>query len=435
MLPELASTYGSSSLIHPRQSLKTKTPAEPWPHQALALYVAFGLFLAAFFLLAASPARAAIYWENGNAIARANLDGTNQQPSFIPLMHLGDAQMICGDIAVDDSYIYWTNTQNNAVGRAAIDGTNPNYNFVPSATETCGVAVDRSHVYWANTGGVTVGRANVDGTDVTQDFIEGPSRPCGIEVNLAHVFWGNVTKNWLSRADLDGEGVVPNFIEEAGGGCGIAVAGDHIYWSDLAHSIGRANLDGSEVNYEFIAGLDRPCGIAIEGAYIFWAEQNIGNSGQIGRANLDGTGVNRKLIPEVAGPCGIAADDRLVPPPPPPTPPPALRAFFGKVKHGKGGPVTYVAVRIPQAGGLNALVSTPGIAWSLSPGRNGVSGPGQWWLKLQPQGHTKTGRRLLRRLKRKGRVAIGVVVEYIIQGRTAGTSRKTVSLLEARSQH
>jgi hypothetical protein len=378
-------------------------------------------------LTTAPPAEAAIYWETGAGIGRANLDGTNAQRGFIPIGPSAGSYLLCGGVAVDDSHIYWANSRNNAVGRANLDGTNPSYNFISTATETCGVAVSSSHVYWTNTGGTTLGRAKLDGTEVAQGFIDGASRPCGIAVDAAHVFWGNITANWIGRADLDGNGANPEFLNQPNGGCGFAVAGDHLYWADLAHSIGRANLDGSEADYEFIDGLDRPCGIAIEGGHIFWTEQNVGNTGQVGRANLDGSGVIRNLVPEVPSPCGIAADERLVPPPAP-QPPPLRYAYLGRVKHAKRKPVTFVALRVPQAGSINALVSVPGIGWSLTSGSAAVPHGGRWWLRLAPRGAKPAGQRFLRRLTRKNRVAVGLIVEYTTDGRTTSTLHKAVSL-------
>ncbi len=391
-----------------------------------------GLLTAGFAVLAITVlsrgAEAAIYWETGDAIGRANLDGTNVQRAFFPIERGPGSYTRCGGVAVDGAYLYWANTTRNAVGRANLDGSSPNFEFIPTPSETCGVAVDGSHLYWSNSGGTTIGRAELDGSDVAQNFIDGATRPCAVAIDAAHVFWGNLRADWIGRANLDGNEIDQEFIKQPNGGCGIAIAGNHIYWADLAHSIARANLDGSEVDEEFITGLERPCGLAVEDGQIFWAEDNVGEEGEIGSANLDGTAVNRKLVPKVADPCGIAVDDRLVPPPPP-GPPPLRHVSFGRVRHSKTKPVTFVALRVPQAGSVKVLVQRNGVGWRLASGQTDLPHGGRWWLKLAPSGPRSTRRRLLWLLRREGRLIVPVRVEYATDGQITFTPRKTFLLL------
>ncbi len=52
-----------------------------------------------------------------------------------------------------DAYIYWSNAHDapNAIGRANLDGTEVDPQFIPSAGEGCDIAVDQSYVYWSHT--------------------------------------------------------------------------------------------------------------------------------------------------------------------------------------------------------------------------------------------------------------------------------------------
>ena len=82
-----------------------------------------------------------------------------------------------------DAYIYWANDatpQHSVVGRAGLDGTGIDQSFIPSANITEGVAVDSTYIYWTNVCSGAIGRANIDGSGVlNQTFITGANSPPG----------------------------------------------------------------------------------------------------------------------------------------------------------------------------------------------------------------------------------------------------------------
>ena len=130
-----------------------------------------------------------IYWtyvtdlSGHTAVARAKLDGTGIEPSFIP--DAGGAQ----GIAVDGQHVYWADATAGAIKRANLVGTGVESSFITGAVNPMGVTVDFEHVYWANTfncnyhtqppsacGGGTLGRANLDGSDVNQTYVTADTR-------------------------------------------------------------------------------------------------------------------------------------------------------------------------------------------------------------------------------------------------------------------
>lgn len=135
----------------------------------------------------AGEASAAVYWANGNAISRMNLDGTNPSPGLIASQSqpLGTP---CG-LAVDGSHLYWADEFGDTIGRAGLDGSNREDHFIDGADKPCGVAVDGGHVYWANEDGNSIGRANLDGTGVEQEFVPGATHACGVAVNEDFIYW------------------------------------------------------------------------------------------------------------------------------------------------------------------------------------------------------------------------------------------------------
>ena len=271
--------------------------------------------LAVATLALAARADAFVYWTDQatDTIARANLDGTGANQSFIT-----SAGAPYG-VAVDGTHIYWGDSgAAPTIERANLDGTGVNQSFITVANTNGpnGVAVDGTHIYWTNFPG-WIGRANLDGTGVNQSFITGANGANGVAVDGAHIYWTNSDTGTIGRANLDGTGVNQSFITGANTSApnGVAVDGTHIYWANMgAGTIGRANLDGTGVNQSFITGANGANGVAVDGAHVYWADEG---AGTIGRANLDGTDANQGFITGQGGLVGVAVDALLVGAPPP----------------------------------------------------------------------------------------------------------------------
>jgi hypothetical protein len=156
------------------------------------------------------------------------------------------------------------------IGRADIDGTDVEPGFIPGAAGPCGVAVDDSHVFWSNQDGGSIGRADLDGSNVEQEFIAGLGSPCGVAVNAQSVYWGDQGAEAIGRAALDGTSANPLLVSGSGEPWSVAVNGSHVYWADRRGSsmnssgIGRAGLDGGEVNHDLIPSVDFPTSVALD---------------------------------------------------------------------------------------------------------------------------------------------------------------------------
>ena len=234
-------------------------------------------------------------------IAQAAVPNTPNE-SFITGANAPDS------VAVDSTYVYWSNNGNNTIGRANLDGSGVNQSFITTTTPD-GLSVDSSHIYWENSTN-TIGRANLDGSGVNDSFITTSNAPRGTAVDSAHIYWTNSATNTIGRANLDGSGANNSFITTGNAPVKVAVDSTHIYWTNkLDNTIGRATLDGSNVNNSFITGANTPRGIAVNSTYIYWA--NNGN-GSIGRANLDGSGVNQSFTTGTSGPDGMTLDSANV---------------------------------------------------------------------------------------------------------------------------
>lgn len=256
---------------------------------------------------AATKARGSVYWTNtvNGSVGRATVLGTHVSEKFIALDTTGG-----GGLTVNKNHIYWTSANGGTattIARANLDGTGVDPTFITGAQNPCGVAVDGSNIYWAGDVGTSIGRANLDGTDVNQDFITTGNGVCGVAVTRSDIYWANYETGHIGRAKLDGSHVKDDFI--TGCGSGIAIEGKYIYFTTPSGTgIGRANIDGTDVDPNFITGLNGEVAfIAADSTYIFWADWGSRGSGTtIGRANLNGTGVNQSFIKGTKGGFGIA---------------------------------------------------------------------------------------------------------------------------------
>ncbi len=358
-----------------------------------------------------TSASAAIYWNSGTSIGRANLDGSVPEPKFISLPFSAGVYG-CGGVAVDDRYIYWSDVSQRAIGRANLDGTEPDFAFIPnlddSALDTrgpCGLDIEGSYLYWANSSDHSIGRANVDGTEVDPEYIVTTSDwTDSVEAEGAVLYWVAVNA-WLSRARLDGSERVEPLIDRDSGRGGLAITESHIYWPDVESSISRANLDGSGLDEAFITGLERPCDVAVSGSSIYWVESQFVAPTAIGRANLDGSGVEANLVPGADG-CGIALDGLQVLPRPPAPPPQPSRFRIGRLQRNeRDGSVTF-PLRLfgdgtiaASAGGTSMRVLPEGIEGD---GTGGILTAGRKRLRIAPTTKRGDASRCVLRVFRSG---------------------------------
>ena len=230
-----------------------------------------------------------IYWTNGSAIGRANLNGTGvdqDSPSTSPSRALSPGEE-------------WPSTRCSTSGttKAAVvtrqggptsDGTGVDPKFITGLDSSPGmggrifVAIGAGHLYWrhcipgASAHDRSIGRANLNGTNGDQKFITGADNPDGVSVYNGHLYWANggpfsqgspISHSTIGRASVAGTGVDENFITGALGSCGVTIYGGYVYWgnddNELGSTVGRASLNGTGVNEKFITGAQVPCGVAV----------------------------------------------------------------------------------------------------------------------------------------------------------------------------
>jgi len=271
-----------------------------------------------------------LFWADSeqDSIYRSALDGSNPQvlvdEAAIPRStSAGYGQ---SGVVVDRNYIYWTDVRQDSIYRSGWDGSNPqiliNRATIPQASGGSasylqfGVAVDRTYIYWTDGSQESIYRSALDGSNphVLVDVSAIPKAsggdrlysPRGLAVDSTYIYWADGFQGSIYRSALDGgnphvlvdEAIIP----QASGGVttyfqqGLAVDSTYIYWADPEQdSIYRSALDGSNPHVLVdkaaipqVAGFTNyfPNGVAVDRNYIYWADSH---QQSIYRSALDGS--------------------------------------------------------------------------------------------------------------------------------------------------
>ncbi|MGO9489923.1 MAG: hypothetical protein ACLQBB_12945, partial [Solirubrobacteraceae bacterium] len=269
----------------------------------LARIVCLGLVIAC-----ASPAAASattggtLYWTSPStgAIMRAEAGGSTPQTVL-------KAEKLDSGIAVAAGKIYWSWAE--GIGRANLDGSEADPSFIKGGEGITGLAVAGEHIYWGGPGG-KIGRANLNGTGVEAEFIKeiAGGTVIGLAANSEYLYWTNFWHSAIGRAKLNGSSVEQEFIQKTHTPMGLTLNEEYLYWAiTYENHIGRALLGGSEANVNFITtGLssegNEQVGVAVDSGHIYWANPN---TGTIGRANINGGEIEPSFITGAGDPLGL----------------------------------------------------------------------------------------------------------------------------------
>jgi hypothetical protein len=360
----------------------------------------------AFSLGAAVRADAFIYWANegGDSIGRAELDGTAADQTFV-----ANADIACGQVAVDGAHIFWANYGADTVGRANLNGSGVDQSFIAGVNNPCQVAVDGTHVYWGNLGTSTIGRANLDGTEAVESFVTGTTSLGGLALTPTHVYWTNRgAVNTIGRAALSApESPDQGFITGASTPTGITLDATHVYWANSGtDTLARAAIASPESpDLSFLTGADNPCGVALNASHIFWTNAGPDTIGRAPRADPNGPGQNQSFITGADSPCGVVVD--------------ALSFSLGKVTRNKRLGTAKLKVNVPGAGAVE-LARTKNVkgASKLAESAGTVT------LPVRSRGKAR------KRLDEQGAVRVAVRVTFSPDGGDPASERTRLKLVK-----
>jgi hypothetical protein len=272
----------------------------------------------------AAGAQAYIYWavsgtfgQGGTTLGRGDLDGTGVMHSFVTGADNPSA------IAVDGTYIYWSNFGTKSIGRANLNGSDPDPTWIPDLPQAAdGLAVDGSYIYWSSQVTGYVGRATISGGDVTPDFIDaGSTSPDGIAIDPTSGTLYIGEDGQIDSVLATGGSPIP--VGQSFGSevqvPSLAVAGGFLYYGLYDNGVGTINrmtIDGIDPT-TLVSDLEFPGGVATDGTYLYWTDFGaLGGSNVIGRGLIDSQGLSdptSDFISEPNWPLGVAVNGGIDP--------------------------------------------------------------------------------------------------------------------------
>jgi hypothetical protein len=368
-----------------------------------------------------------VYWTSGDpnsSIARAKLNGTSLNTQFI-----GGLDHPHG-VAIDSRFIYWTqgDATTGSIGRANLNGSDPNPSFIPHSagvSDPSGIAVTPTAIYWQNGGG-SIGRADLDGSAPNSSFLATSTSNCGVTADSSFLYFLNAGGTQIGRASLDGGSPQADFAAIPEAFCGLAVDVNYLYWaSDGGNTVGRVPVGGGMAEGGFLdAGTSGggPSGVAVNSQYIFWGNYD---TGAIGRANVNGSAPKPALTPD-AGVTGPLEPSQL-------TAAPSNKINVIAVANSKKKGTAMIVGGVPGPGQLTLdQTDTPGAgatAAAVQPATLDLPRAETFGLVVTPTG--KTARRLNRQVskKGKGRVWVSVFIHFVPAGVAGVPNTEPVSVL------
>ena len=259
------------------------------------------------------------------SIRRADLDGENVESLILEDTNVrfcfgfyrdryrvqGCRSPYSNDFAldVDEGKLYWTD--GGAIRRTDLDGTNVEHLFDPLAMAPHRLALDAGKMYWTDLVKGTIQCTDLNGTNI-EDIVTGLSYPDDIVLDAVRgtIYWTTLWDHVIRRADLDGSNI-EEVLAGLGGiprGITLDLAGDKIYWTEdyeyvAPSKVRRSNLDGSNIE-DIVADMNRgPYGdLALDliGNKIYWVSlvqppfyppSEYPDYEQMFRSNLDGSNI------------------------------------------------------------------------------------------------------------------------------------------------
>jgi len=209
-----------------------------------------------------------IYWAEGDAIGRADLDGGNPDPSFIGPKSINSTPINPRGVVVNDTHVYWADYARGSIGRADIDGSNPDFDLIsdPTFGQPLDVAVNDTHLFWIESGANrNVGRSRLDGTEVNFELVANLlDSPVSLTASQAHLWWG-ASLGTIARSSVDGTGVDQGFYAISDGGVDGYPRGLDYYAGKAKPAVTVVTAGRSSLKLRVACGATPSCEVQLQG--------------------------------------------------------------------------------------------------------------------------------------------------------------------------
>ncbi|MEO6420477.1 MAG: hypothetical protein ABIP39_13760 [Polyangiaceae bacterium] len=207
-------------------------------------------------------------------------------------------------VAVDDTWVYWTNVVLGTVRKSKKHGMEPPVLVAENQNEPTRLATNDGYLYWTNAGTPSMSffdgelvRISLDpsGGGPPQVIASNQRRIADIAFDHDHVYW--VVSGTLVSGHYDGDGSIwraskdgsaPEMLAQTQNyPSRLAVDATHVYWTnDYGGTVMRCAVTGCSLAPDILYDMqDEPSGIALDGAGVYWANYH---GGSVMKGALDG---------------------------------------------------------------------------------------------------------------------------------------------------
>jgi hypothetical protein len=175
-------------------------------------------------------------------------------------------------IAVDSSYVYWTDS-GGMVMKATLDGATVT-TLASGLLGPQGIAIDAANVYWADSAGVK--KIAKGGGAITT---LGAGIASFVAVDSSSVYWtvnGPPATGAVKKVGIGG-GTPITLASGLTNPRGIAVDSSSVYWADSAGAIKKVSINGGPVTS--LAPAVYPQAVTVQGGNVYWTQYTTTISG------------------------------------------------------------------------------------------------------------------------------------------------------------
>jgi hypothetical protein len=212
-------------------------------------------------------------------------------------------------IAIDGSYVYWTNFQTGTVMRVDLNGSTAPLQLSSGQTYPSAMAIDGTYLYWVNYNSPGAVMKMLLSSQAVSSLASGINGPAGIAVDSAYAYVGLASDDYVISVQLS-NGSIAQLTTFQNNPSAIAIDSSNVYFTNDAIN-GDAHQVAKNANKSAGVSLgpsaSPPGGIATDGTNVYW----VGND-NVYKCPVGAVGGCKVFVPNQTRAAYVAVDSTSV---------------------------------------------------------------------------------------------------------------------------